>query len=29
MMNLLDESSLQKLVDLLTDDFAPFLIEAA
>jgi hypothetical protein len=29
MMNLLDESGLQKLVDLLTDDFVFFLVEAA
>jgi hypothetical protein len=29
MMNLLDESGLQKLVDLLTDDFALLLVEAA
>jgi hypothetical protein len=29
MMNLLDESGLQQLVDLLTDDLALFLVEAA
>jgi hypothetical protein len=29
MMNLLDESGLQKLVDLLTDDLALLLVEAA
>jgi hypothetical protein len=29
MMNLLDESSLQKFVDLLTDDLALLLVEAA
>jgi hypothetical protein len=29
MMNLLDESGLQQLVDLLADDLALFLVEAA
>jgi hypothetical protein len=29
MMNLLDESGLQQLVDLLTDDLALLLVEAA
>jgi hypothetical protein len=29
MMNLLDESGFQKLVDLLTDDLALLLVEAA